>query len=202
MPRPLDPEKNQRILQAAIRTFGEKGYDGTGIIEISRVAGLSCGTVYTYFRDKETLFVATVNEVWDRFFRQMAGILAREGTFYDQVGQLIDHAMQVMLELQPLVRGMLGQAKRLDLVNRNLERFIDGFMAYLDRVGWGGNIPGYNPQNQRATMKMMVAGALFNLGSVSPERMAAEVEEQRTCFRQLLERNRLDYPLSEAHEHE
>lgn len=40
---------------AALRLFSERGYGTTTIEEIARTAGVTVGTVYRYFRDKEAL---------------------------------------------------------------------------------------------------------------------------------------------------
>ncbi|HEX7077079.1 MAG TPA: helix-turn-helix domain-containing protein [Candidatus Eisenbacteria bacterium] len=48
------------ILDAALATFVEGGYAATRIEEIARRAGVSKGTMYLYFRNKEALFRAVV----------------------------------------------------------------------------------------------------------------------------------------------
>ena len=48
------------ILDAALVTFVERGYAATRIEEIARRAGVSKGTMYLYFRNKESLFRAVV----------------------------------------------------------------------------------------------------------------------------------------------
>jgi len=48
------------ILDAALETFVERGYAGTRIEEIADRAGVSKGTMYLYFRNKESLFHAVV----------------------------------------------------------------------------------------------------------------------------------------------
>lgn len=48
------------ILDAALATFVERGYAATRIEEIARRAGVSKGTTYLYFRNKEALFHAMI----------------------------------------------------------------------------------------------------------------------------------------------
>lgn len=47
-----------RILAAAEKVFGEKGYSGTHIAGIAEAAGCSVGAVYFRFKDKDALFFA------------------------------------------------------------------------------------------------------------------------------------------------
>ncbi len=50
--------KRRAILGAAIRCFGEKGYDGTTLDEVGRRAEVAKGTLYLYFNSKADLFAS------------------------------------------------------------------------------------------------------------------------------------------------
>lgn len=58
--RPKDPEKRAAILEAAKKLFPIKGFDGTSMDAVAAEAGVSKLTVYSHFRDKESLFVEAV----------------------------------------------------------------------------------------------------------------------------------------------
>ena len=58
--RPKDPEKRAAILEAAKKLFPISGLDGVSMDAIAAEAGVSKLTVYSHFRDKETLFVAAI----------------------------------------------------------------------------------------------------------------------------------------------
>ena len=47
-----------RIVEAAVRVFGEKGFHGATMQDVVHESGLSIGAIYTYFRSKDELFVA------------------------------------------------------------------------------------------------------------------------------------------------
>lgn len=57
-----DGDKRRQILAGAMATFLEKGFDGASMSEIARAAGVSKGTLYVYFKNKEELFDAIVSE--------------------------------------------------------------------------------------------------------------------------------------------
>jgi AcrR family transcriptional regulator len=48
-----------RIIESALRVFAEKGYHGATIADVVRDSGLSVGAIYTYYRGKDELFLAT-----------------------------------------------------------------------------------------------------------------------------------------------
>jgi AcrR family transcriptional regulator len=52
------------ILAAARKVFGTLGYDRAAVRDIVRATGLSVGTFYEYFRDKQEIFAAVAEEAW------------------------------------------------------------------------------------------------------------------------------------------
>ena len=50
------------LLSAALDLFVEKGYAGTRLEDVATRAGVSKGTLYLYFQNKEELFKAVVRE--------------------------------------------------------------------------------------------------------------------------------------------
>lgn len=50
-----------RLLAAAAEVFGERGYDGAGVAEIARRAGVTTGAIYSRYRGKAELLVAALD---------------------------------------------------------------------------------------------------------------------------------------------
>jgi len=57
-----DNSKRRQILDGARKVFMDLGFDGASMGEIARSAGVSKGTLYVYFADKNQLFEAIVEE--------------------------------------------------------------------------------------------------------------------------------------------
>ena len=55
------------LLMAAIKVFAEHGFDGGSIDQISRAANSHDRMIYYYFGNKESLFVAALEEIYRRF---------------------------------------------------------------------------------------------------------------------------------------
>src|SRR5690606_39140051 len=71
-----DPAKREQIIQGAKRVFMKLGFDGASMNDITREAGVSKGTIYVYFENKEDLFVAMVDRERDRIANDMRDLLA------------------------------------------------------------------------------------------------------------------------------
>jgi AcrR family transcriptional regulator len=57
-----DSSKRRQILDGAGKVFMDLGFDGASMGEIARAAGVSKGTLYVYFVDKNRLFEAIVEQ--------------------------------------------------------------------------------------------------------------------------------------------
>src|SRR5262249_57566169 len=49
-------QRREAILSAALDEFAARGFAATRLDDIARRAGVAKGTIYLYFRDKESLF--------------------------------------------------------------------------------------------------------------------------------------------------
>lgn len=70
-------ESRRRILEAALRLFGSRGFEETSVAEIARTAGVSKGLVYHYFDTKRDVLEAALERGSDRLERTLRE--AREG---------------------------------------------------------------------------------------------------------------------------
>ncbi|MCA9988618.1 MAG: TetR/AcrR family transcriptional regulator [Anaerolineales bacterium] len=69
-------ERRNEILAAALQAFSENGYDKTSIDDVVRATGLSKGTIYWYFKNKQALFTALMEFVVDGLFADFEQVLS------------------------------------------------------------------------------------------------------------------------------
>jgi TetR/AcrR family transcriptional regulator, fatty acid metabolism regulator protein len=62
-------DKYQRILDAAVAVFAEKGFFTSRISDIADRANVADGTVYLYFKNKEQILMTAINTAFDAFMR-------------------------------------------------------------------------------------------------------------------------------------
>ncbi|MEA2647043.1 MAG: hypothetical protein QOE92_2126 [Chloroflexota bacterium] len=60
---PRGEATRQKVLESAEHVFGEKGYHGASVTEITRAAGVAQGTFYLYFRGKKEIFLDLVDSL-------------------------------------------------------------------------------------------------------------------------------------------
>lgn len=55
--RNLSPEKQERVLAAALGEFSDKGYQQASVNTMVSASGIAKGSIYQYFKDKSSLFL-------------------------------------------------------------------------------------------------------------------------------------------------
>ena len=116
-----------RILEAARTRFLREGVDGASLRAIATDAGTSIGMVYYYFKTKDDLFFAVVEETYERLLEDLkracdTALAPRERMrrVYRRIGALDERESQIV---RLVLREALVSSKRLD---RLIARFKRG----------------------------------------------------------------------------
>lgn len=72
-------QRQSRIMDAAIREFASKGFNGANINIIARQAGVSIGSMYSYFDSKEELFLTVMRYCLETLYDALSGIQVTDG---------------------------------------------------------------------------------------------------------------------------
>jgi AcrR family transcriptional regulator len=163
-------ESLQKLLRAATEVLGQHGVEGATIPRIAHHAGLTPGSVYRRFHDKEALLETAILGLMDRqeaFNRTLTPEMVKEiplRVFSDQVinGIVLNYRIRA-----PLIRAMRQFAnsrhdtpfwKKLSRVEiRNFEQLVDKFMVHHDRI----HHP--DPRTAIATGLMLVISSVVEL---------------------------------------
>ncbi len=78
-------KKRQEIIKSAIRVFSRRGYHHTKIEDITAPLGISTGTFYLYFANKRDLFMAVLDEVFNKIVNEATEAIKEEADFLDRM---------------------------------------------------------------------------------------------------------------------
>ena len=116
MARPASDIRHRLIVSARAR-FLHEGVDGASLRQIAKDAGTNIGMVYYYFKTKDELFLAVVQDVYGVLLADMAQCLhgdapeeQRFSALYDRLSRLSEEELQV---LRMLIREALASSPRL-----------------------------------------------------------------------------------------
>ncbi len=88
----LNPEKQDRILNSALKEFAQKGYQNASTNEIVKEAEISKGLLFHYFKNKKTLYLFLYKHFMEIFIEEIQSKVDRnENDIFDryrQVGML------------------------------------------------------------------------------------------------------------------
>lgn len=82
-------EGRHYIFESAAEIFTKKGYHKATVEEIAAAIGVSKGTIYYYFKNKEELYLAIIREGIDLFHEQLAKAAQSPGSPQNKIRELI-----------------------------------------------------------------------------------------------------------------
>jgi len=93
-------EKKESITLAAYALFREKRFHEVSIRMIARAAGVSVGTVYSYFEDKEDIFIAVSmlygKEIYSQFYKTIEKDISRSDTIEEAMFKIIKKLTEII----------------------------------------------------------------------------------------------------------
>ncbi|NLM45488.1 MAG: TetR/AcrR family transcriptional regulator [Firmicutes bacterium] len=110
----LPQAKKARIFKAAVEEFAKKRFSEASINQIVKNAGISRGSFYQYFNDKEDLYIYMLGEIGKEKLEviKKVGILNPEADFFSAFLYMIKAAL-VWAETKPLY-GQVAMQMELD----------------------------------------------------------------------------------------
>jgi TetR/AcrR family transcriptional regulator, fatty acid metabolism regulator protein len=69
--------KERAIAEAAVKVFARDGFHGAKISRIAKEANVATGSVYLYFRNKQSILQHLFIEIWQRIHDQLLAVVSR-----------------------------------------------------------------------------------------------------------------------------
>jgi AcrR family transcriptional regulator len=80
----------EKILEAALAVFGDRGYRGASIDEVAARAGVTKGAVYYWFKDKDDLARDLQRSIWERLKGEALAAFDPEGDTVRNLNRCFD----------------------------------------------------------------------------------------------------------------
>jgi AcrR family transcriptional regulator len=100
----------ERILEAAIELFSERGYAGSGVHEIARRAGIEKAALYWHFGSKEGLLAAVLDRTDAEFVERIYKKVALSASSDERLDLFVGGLKRLAAERGHMVRLMLSIA--------------------------------------------------------------------------------------------
>jgi len=168
----LEAEKRERIINAALKEFAQKGYDKASTNEIIKEAGISKGSLFNYFNSKKELYlflidymVEIVDKIYDEvdwnetdIFRRMKAIGLVKFKVYKKFPPVFiflkalahEEAAEVKPEINKLGKSLIAGGLERGYKNIDLTKFRDDIdvQKAINIINWA--ILGFAEQQRDA----------------------------------------------------
>src|ERR1700730_10092752 len=104
-------DRYDAILDAAKRAFAEKGFEGASIGDIARIAGISDGLIYRYFRNKRELLYGVLHKFYERILVDLELQVFENDSFPARLEALISRHLEVFISDTDLCRLFIAEAR-------------------------------------------------------------------------------------------
>jgi AcrR family transcriptional regulator len=136
-PDEVRQERRRQILQAAVDLFAANGLSQTGISQVARAAGVSHGTVFLYFDNKDELFRAAVLEPLQEAREYFMNVGSLPGTPWEKIQVMVREQIRSFATQPSYVRlahYVIGQRERFPELAQACFDFAAEYAAKLAEV--------------------------------------------------------------------
>lgn len=98
----IDPERKQRIIDVAVSHFARFGYEATNINAIAKDAGISIGSMYSYFHSKEDLYLTIGDYGYSLLARALSEVNRKQSDHLKIFEELLRTSRRYALEYPEL----------------------------------------------------------------------------------------------------
>jgi AcrR family transcriptional regulator len=180
--RKSDGAKRARLVEKALEVFGDRGFRGTTIKRIAGRAGIAAGSVYTYFKDKDDLIRATLDEGWSAFLASLDALADAPGPFSRTLDLLLDTGFAELEHRLALVRAVVLEPDRRDALRGRVDelcRRVERIFAAARRA----RRPAREVSAWRTMLRVTVIGLLFTAATTPPERAGEQLRALKSAIR-------------------
>jgi AcrR family transcriptional regulator len=141
-------ERRDAILAAALDEFSIRGFEAARLDDVARRAGVAKGTIYLYFRDKESLF----QELIRTMLTPVVGTIEAMGEANLPLAELSDRIVDLFVRevyetrRKDVIRLMISEGRRFPKLaefyyREVLARIITAVRSLLRRAAARGEVP-------------------------------------------------------------
>ena len=166
-------KNRQTVINVASRLFRERGFDGIGLKDLMKGAGLTQGAFYKQFASKEDLAAQASRRALESAFSRWSAAAAANPK--DPLGAVIafylstEHREERMDGCPIVALGSDAARQGVDVK----ASFEAGIREYLELLGsWVGDVDGEEPNGKAMAILSTMVGALILSRTVNDERLS------------------------------
>lgn len=116
-------EKKERIIEAASRIFMEIGYLNTNTADIAKEAGISTGSVYSYFQDKKDILLECLDRFGDTLTQQICKSISSLSVTGD-ISSTIKSVLRIFVNMQNWTKLLRDEILSLKYIDQDVKNYF------------------------------------------------------------------------------
>lgn len=175
-------QKREKILQQAIILFAEQGYESTTIAKVAKAAGVSFGSVFTYFENKDQLFYHAVTEPLETKYKTaMLDFDPEAEDLLSEIKSMIEKHIRIFIEMRTylqLVVQVIGQHTKFPEPFKVLDEFSLEFILKLQKIIRNGQKSGVLEKSDEDLTATSYLGFLLGIRLTFTDYAVSRISEQ------------------------
>lgn len=190
-------ETRQAILRAAEQVFAERGYAGARMDDVAIEVGIKRASMVYYFRDKRSLYVALLDDIYGELGERYRQVVAETATPTESMFGFLDVWANHVAERPGSVRILMWESARIRRASADpLAEQLQPLQAtIMDVIQVGQQQGTFRPIDPMRFIMIVTGATAFLTLGISVLRVAAEPlspAELRTELRSLVQRILID----------
>jgi AcrR family transcriptional regulator len=174
----------ERLVVAARAVFEERGFDATRMSDVATAAGVSHGTVYTWFPTKEDVLHATVDSVTEQLYDVL-----RTPDISDPIERIrvanaryLEVHRETSRLMEVVAQAAINDASFREVLTRLRRTHVDRVAKTIEKLQADGHaVRTLDPRISAAALCAMVEGfARYWMGNEGEEQMAPDARALET----------------------
>ena len=157
--------RKQRILRGALEVFKASGLEGATMDQIAQNSGFGKATLYYYFKSKEDVFSAILEDGWENIWESLEPIIADEDSPRNSFIKLLMKIAEIAQERPGLFEFLFNAPKTIKLDNQPWKeyqhRLYGVIQGLLEDGVKAGEFPKINPELMFKALGGLFMGLVF-----------------------------------------
>ena len=157
--------RKQRILKGALEVFKASSLEGATMDQIAQNSGFGKATLYYYFKSKEDVFSAILEDGWENIWESLEPIIADEGSPRNSFIKLLMKIAEIAQERPDLFEFLFNAPKTIKIDNQPWKEYqyrLYGVIQGLIEDGVKeGEFPKINPELMFKALGGLFMGLVF-----------------------------------------
>lgn len=134
--RKKEGNKEQAILEAAVKIFAQCGYHQAKVTAIAEEAGVATGSVYLYYENKEALLLTIFDQLWSNYTETLRNTVKRTDLLpAEKIDAIIDHLFDLFIKNPSLALVFVNEHHHLLRDKRgNIAKHYENFMVLAEEI--------------------------------------------------------------------